>query len=96
MRAFVLLVLAGPLLLGGAIGEASAQRFPPAPDNAASGYFRSEDTLPGSYRLYQQQPKELNSLWGAGPKKPELRRASFAPGGAAGSGGRTPPSPGWP
>ncbi len=78
MRAFVLVVLVAPLLLGGVIGEASAQRFPPAPDSAASGYFRAEDTLPGSYRLYQQQPKELNWLWAVGPKKPELRRASFA------------------
>ena len=79
MRAFVLVVLAAPLLLCGIIGDAFAQRFPPAPDSTASGYFRSEDTLPGAYRLYQQHPKELNWLWAVGPKKPDLRRASFAP-----------------
>ena len=78
MRASILFLLVGLLLAGGGMREATAERFPPAPDAAASGYFRSQDTLPGSYRLYQQQPKELNWLWATGPRKPALRRASFS------------------
>jgi hypothetical protein len=45
---------------------------------AASGYFRDSDTLPGSYRLYLQEPKTLDWLWGAGPLQQEVRRSSFA------------------
>lgn len=78
MRVIILLVLIGLLMVGGGYREAAAERFPPAPDSAATGYFRSQDTLPGSYRLYQQQPKDLNWLWAAGPRKPVLRHASFA------------------
>jgi hypothetical protein len=47
-------------------------------EEAASGYFRDQDTLPGSYRLYLQQPKELGWLWTMGPRQVVLRKASFA------------------
>ncbi|GAB6051825.1 hypothetical protein JCM17960_06450 [Magnetospira thiophila] len=42
-----------------------------------SGFYRDQDTLPGSYRLYQQQPKKLDWLWGGGPYQKGVRRSSF-------------------
>lgn len=57
--------------------------FPPASaadtgtDMAASGYFRDQDTLPGSYRFYQQLPGGEAGLWGMGPSRPKLSRSSF-------------------
>jgi len=57
--------------------DASAQMASAEGEAASSGYFRDQDTLPGSYRLYQQQPKELDWLWAVGPEKKKPRRASF-------------------
>lgn len=47
-------------------------------EEAGTGYFRDQDTLPGSYRLYMQQPREQGWLWALGPRPAELRKASFA------------------
>jgi len=46
-------------------------------DLATSGYFRDQDTLPGSYRFYQQLPGGEAGLWGMGPSRPKLSRSSF-------------------
>ena len=43
-----------------------------------TGYFRDQQVLPGAYRLYLQQPKKLDWLWGAGPLQEEVRKSSFA------------------
>lgn len=43
----------------------------------STGFFRDQDTLPGSYRLYQQQPKKLDWLWAAGPYQRGVRKSSF-------------------
>ncbi len=44
---------------------------------ATTGYFRDQDTLPGSYRFYQQLPGGEATLWGMGPSRPKLSRSSF-------------------
>jgi len=42
-----------------------------------TGFFRDQDTLPGAYRLYKQQPKKLDWLWATGPYQRGVRRTSF-------------------
>jgi hypothetical protein len=44
---------------------------------AGTGYFRDQDTLPGSLRFYNQLPGGEERLWGIGPGKPKIRRSSF-------------------
>jgi len=44
---------------------------------ATTGYFRDQDTLPGSYRFYQQLPGGEAGLLGMGPSRPKLSKASF-------------------
>ena len=46
-------------------------------DYAGTGYFRDQDTLPGSFRFYQQLPGGEARLWGMGPSRPKIRRSSF-------------------
>ena len=46
-------------------------------DLAATGFFRDQDTLPGSFRFYQQLPGGEERLWGIGPSHPKIRRSSF-------------------
>jgi len=43
---------------------------------ASTGYFREQDTLPGSYHLYQTE--QAGRFWGLGPGGSEVRRASFS------------------
>ena len=43
----------------------------------STGFYRDQDTLPGSYRLYQQQPKKLDWLWSTGPYQRGVRKTSF-------------------
>ena len=57
---------------------AAAQTAPSSGEEVtSSGYFRDQDTLPGAYRLYQQEPKKLNWIWGGGPYQRGVRRSSF-------------------
>ena len=70
-----LICLLGGLLLGlpvGWAGEAHASE-----DLASTGFFRDQDTLPGSYRFYQQLPGGEARWWGMGPGRDKVRRASF-------------------
>jgi hypothetical protein len=56
-----------------AIGQAADK-----PDElAGTGYFRDQDTLPGSFRFYQQLPGGEAGLWGLGPTRKKISRASF-------------------
>jgi len=64
----VILLLNHPVFAAGA-GAAA--------DLAATGYFRDQDTLPGSYRFYQQLPGGEAGLWGMGPSRPRVSRSSF-------------------
>ena len=48
-----------------------------AQELTGSGFFRDQDTLPGSFRFYQQLPGGEAGLWGIGPSHPKIRRASF-------------------
>ncbi len=41
----------------------------------SSGYFRDRDTLPGAFRIYQQEQE--GRLWGLGPGGGAVRRSSF-------------------
>ena len=70
-----IICLLGGLLLGlpiGLAGEAHA-----SDDLASTGYFRDQDTLPGSYRFYQQLPGGEARSWSMGPGRDKVRRASF-------------------
>lgn len=64
-------------LLLSATVPAAAQMASPGTEFSSSGFFRDQDTLPGSYRLYQQQPKKLDWLWAAGPYQRGVRKTSF-------------------
>ena len=44
---------------------------------ASSGYFRSQDTLPGAYLQYRQSPEGGGALWGVGPGGTAPKRSSF-------------------
>ena len=71
----IIICLLGGLLLGLPLvlaGEAHA-----AEDAASTGYFRDQDTLPGSYRFYQQLPGGEARSWSMGPGRDKIRRASF-------------------
>lgn len=68
------------LLLLGVLSLASSafgQTMEAPKDFAGTGYFRDQDTLPGSYRFYQQLPGGEAGLWGMGPSRPNLRHSSF-------------------
>jgi hypothetical protein len=43
---------------------------------ASTGYFREQDTLPGSYRLYQTE--QASRFWGLGPGGRDVKRSSFS------------------
>jgi cytochrome b subunit of formate dehydrogenase len=77
MRKSVALALMGLLWLFASTQPVYAQVASNS-SSPPSGMFRDQDTLPGSYRLYLQQLKELDWLWGVGPKIKELRKSSFA------------------
>ena len=64
----VTLALTGPVFAG----DSGA-----ATELATTGYFRDQDTLPGSYRFYQQLPGGEAGLWGMGPSRPKLSKSSF-------------------
>ena len=64
----VTLVLSAPVFAG----DSGA-----AAELATTGYFRDQDTLPGSYRFYQQLPGGEAGLWGMGPSRPKLSKSSF-------------------
>ena len=56
----------------------AAQTAPPTEDYPkGSGYFREQDTLPGSYRLYLQQPNHLDWLSSVGPIQERVKKSSF-------------------
>ncbi|MCB1761038.1 MAG: cytochrome c3 family protein [Gammaproteobacteria bacterium] len=56
----------------------AAQTVPSAGSEVTStGFYRDQDTLPGVYRLYQQQPKKLDWLWSTGPYQRGVRKSSF-------------------
>ena len=59
------------------VSPAFGQAAPPSSDMAGTGYFRDQDTLPGSYRYYRQLPGGESGLWGLGPQRKKLRHASF-------------------
>ena len=69
----------GALVLGlWPVLPAAAQMAPSAGTEVTStGFYRDQDTLPGAYRLYMQQPKKLDWLWGAGPYQRGVRKSSF-------------------
>lgn len=69
-----IICLLGALLMSSlAMGETTD-----APtEMAGTGYFRDQDTLPGSFRFYGQLPGGESRLWGMGPSKPKLARSSF-------------------
>lgn len=46
---------------------------------SGDGYYRDQDMLPGSYRLYLQSPDLAGLIWKAGPRKIIVRKASFKP-----------------
>lgn len=46
-------------------------------DLSGTGYFRDQDTLPGSFRFYQQLPGGEDHIWGLGPSRPKISRSSF-------------------
>lgn len=60
-------------------GEVSAQSSPQLPsDLAGTGYFRDQDTLPSSFRLYRQIPGGVGGLvTELGPGQERPRRSSF-------------------
>ncbi len=43
----------------------------------STGFYRDQDTLPGSYRQYKQQPGKLDWLSAAGPNQGGVRKSSF-------------------
>ena len=43
---------------------------------ASSGYFRDQDSLPGSFRIYQTEQQD--KLWGLGPGAGAVKRDSFS------------------
>lgn len=43
----------------------------------STGFYRDQDTVPGSYRLYQQQPKKLDWLSSTGPYQKGIRKTTF-------------------
>ena len=47
------------------------------PSQSGSGFFRDQDTLPGRYRLYQQNQAGAKGLWGLGPGQSRPARSSF-------------------
>ena len=50
----------------------------PHPYEAAStGYFRDQDTLPGTYLQYRESGKGAGALWGWGPVGGDVKRSSF-------------------
>lgn len=53
------------------------QATEPSEDMAGTGYFRDQDTLPGSFRFYSQLPGGKGGLWGLGPNNDKVRRSSF-------------------
>lgn len=65
------------LLAVGLVGLAEAQAPSRYPDQTTTGRFRDQDTLPGSFRFYQQQPGGAAGLWGLGPGQATPKRASF-------------------
>ena len=66
--------LLGALLL---FAPAFGQAAQPPTDFAGTGYYRDQDTLPGSYRLYRQLPGGQGGLWGLGPTRQQVRKSSF-------------------
>ena len=66
-------------LLGVLVMASSAfgQAMEPPKDFAGTGFFRDQDTLPGSYRFYQQLPGGEAGFLGMGPSHPVLSRSSF-------------------
>ncbi|MEA3274321.1 MAG: hypothetical protein U9Q81_03315 [Pseudomonadota bacterium] len=43
---------------------------------ASTGYFRDQDSLPGSFRIYQMEQE--GRLWGLGPGGGDIKRSSFS------------------
>ena len=66
-------LLGALLLLAPAFGQAAQ----PPTDLAGTGFYRDQDTLPGSYRLYRQLPGGQGGLWGLGPTRQQVRKSSF-------------------
>ena len=69
----IITLLSVLLLLSPVPGQAAE----PPTDMASSGFYRDQDTLPGSYRLYRQLPGGQGGLWGLGPTRQKLRKSSF-------------------
>ncbi len=72
----VVVIMTGLVWLVAGSAPAAAQAA--GSEESATGFFRDQDTLPGSYRLYLQQPREQSWLWRMGPRQVVLRKASFA------------------
>ena len=77
MRISLVVIMTGLVWLVAGSVPAAAQAEGGS-EESATGYFRDQDTLPGSYRLYLQQPREQSWLWRMGPRQVVLRKASFA------------------
>jgi len=70
----------GMALLGCMLVLTAGQTFASAPnayEEASSGYFRDQDTLPGTYLQYRQSKEFGGSFWGLGPGGGDLKRSSF-------------------
>ncbi len=65
------------LALWTAYPAAAQMSASPGTEFTGTGFYRDQDTLPGSYRLYQQQPKKLDWLWSTGPYQRGVRKTSF-------------------
>ncbi len=69
----IICLVGGFLLVLPAIGQAKDEPG----EMAGTGYFRDQDTLPGTLRFYNQLPGGESRLWGMGPGKPKVSRSSM-------------------
>jgi len=70
----MIICLLGALLMApAALGQAMST----PKDMAGTGYYRDQDTLPGTVRFYDQLPGGKSGLWGLGPGRQKIRRSSF-------------------
>ena len=78
--AVLAVLLGGPALAQSRAGVSRPHDY----EAASSGYFRAEDTLPGAFELYIQDPERSGALWALGPRPRDVKRASFYPDAHAG------------
>ena len=69
----MIICLLGTLLMA---SPAFGQTVSTSKDMAGTGYYRDQDTLPGAVRFYRQLPGGEGGLWGLGPSRKKISRAS--------------------